>query len=193
MGRSRPLRTIWLPALALAGCGGYSSVAGNGDARNVSASLPNDPSEDPCFRRVGDVWHHVGERNCVPLLPRQRMRGVWVYDFEESSFIPNATAIPRADNRVRFRVNLHVVPGDIARVAGTPLGRRDAQAFAIDFLGRRSNSIEPYDEYIVVVDRIISARYLGPAPEPDFVQNENVNLNQPLPADLWDPATPPPG
>ncbi len=130
----------------------------------------------------------------MPLLPRQRMRGIWIHDFEESSFIPNAVSIPRADNRIRFRVDLDVVPEDIARVAGTPLSRRDAQAFAIDFLGRRSNSIAPYDEYVVVVDRIISARYLGPAPEPDFVRNNvrDTDLNQPLPANVWDPDAPQP-
>lgn len=183
-----------LLVLMLGGCGGYSSGAGNGQAGNASARVPRDLSDDPCFRRVGNVWHHVGERNCVALLPRQRMRGVWIYDFEESSFIPNAGSIPRANNRVRFRVNLDVVPEDVARVSGTPLSTREAQAFAIDFLGRRSNSIEPYDEYVVVVDRIISARYLGPAPEPDFVRGKigAADLNRPLPADLWNPSAPQP-
>jgi hypothetical protein len=186
--------------LILAGCGGYSSEVRNGQTANAFARVPDDPSQNPCFRRVGNVWHHVGEGNCVELLPPQRMRGVWIYDFEESSFIPNAVSIPRADNRVRFRVNLQVVPEDIARASRTQLNMRGARAFAIDIIGRRSKNSGPYyiggDEYIVVVDRIISARYLGLAPEPDFVRALNegreVNFNQPLPADLWNPNTPQP-
>lgn len=180
--------------LTLGGCGGHSYGAGNSQAANASPGAPRDPSQDPCFRRVGEVWHHVGEGNCVELPPPQRMRGVWIHDFEESSFIPNASAILGADNRIRFRVNLQVVPEDIARVSGIPLSTREAQAFSIDIIGRRSKNSGPYyigaDEYIIVVDRVISARYLGPAPEPDFVRDESVNLNQPLPADLWNAAAP---
>jgi hypothetical protein len=175
----------------LGACSGGSLEGGEGESRNSSSkasAVQSNRSDDHCFVRVGEVLYHVGERLCGELLPPQRMRGIFVHGWEESSFIPNATTIPRADNRIRFRVDLSGDPAEIARMAGTRLDMRRAQVFAIDMVARRTRRAGAgLAVYVVVVDRIISARYLGLAPVPDFATDagRDIDLRRPLPEDLW--------
>jgi hypothetical protein len=104
------------------------------------------------------------------------MRGVWVQDFEEASFIAGTQTIPSPDNRVRFRMYLEVDPKAVERLTQTTMDMKQPRAVALDFIGRRSKEAGPYytgsNDYVVVVDRLISARYLGRAPVPDFVPAE---------------------
>ena len=162
--------------LVLAACA-VSGSDQTGNQSNVVADLiasrEKQMGSDPCWRRDGASWRHVGWRNCLLFPPPQRMRGVWVQDFEESSFIPRTQTIPAPDNRVRFRVYLEVDPKAVERLTQTLMDMKQPRAVALEFIGRRSKEAGEYytgsDDYVVLVDRLISARYLGRAPVPDFV------------------------
>lgn len=94
--------------------------------------------------------------------PAERMRGVWVTGFEQSGFVPDATAIPAVDDPTRSRIWLAFAPGSPPDPAiRAELDKlRTIGAVAIEFVGRRSRGANA--DRIVMVDRIISMRILGP-------------------------------
>jgi hypothetical protein len=111
----------------------------------------------------------VAGRDCPDLLPAVRMRGVWVTGFERSGFVPDATEAPLYSDPSPDRIWLDFddsSPPDPALRAELDKMRTTA-AVAIEFVGRRSRSPGNYGHLggardMVVVERIISARILGP-------------------------------
>ena len=164
-------RAAPLALLLLAGaCGGRST----NEAIDREAQLAQEVarvqwSMNPCLIDEGDVLRSRRFRDCVELLPQERMHGLWYAKFEGSEYLPNATSAPR----VRVVDIMVTHPGfDIEldgeavwRMAGQPREPAAVQAVALDFLGRRSRYRGAYitgdDNYLVVVDQLISARLLG--------------------------------
>lgn len=137
-------------ALALAGC----SADGSAIANNA-AQAPPAPRRS-CIAPVGPS--NIG--NC-DFGPVERMRGVWVTGFELSAFLPGETAIPTNRDPRLNGLSLAFAPGaspdPALRRALDALGTTGAAA--IEFDGRRARNGE-----VVIVDRIISQRMLGPLP-----------------------------
>lgn len=109
--------------------------------------------------------------SCDELLPPERMQGIWVNGFEVSGFVPGATGLPQPGDRSYGRIWLSFAEG----VAPDPALRaemdkvRGRVAVAIEFVGRRSRHEGAHVHMggarsQVVVDRILSARLLGPMP-----------------------------
>lgn len=108
--------------------------------------------------------------HCADFLPAERMHGVWVTGFEQSAYLPDATAIPARDDPERHRTWLTfadgAAPDPALRAALDKMGT--TAAVAVEFDGRRSRS--PGNGYghlggadqLVIVDRIVSMRILGP-------------------------------
>ena len=96
------------------------------------------------------------------------MRGVWVTGFEVSNFIPGATQAPGRDDTDWQGTWLTFASG--ATPDPSIWAERDrlgGAAVAIDFIGRRSRRSGDYGHMggasqIVIVDRILSLRVLGP-------------------------------
>jgi hypothetical protein len=93
--------------------------------------------------------------------PAERIEGVWVTGFEQSQFVPAGTGGRDPKEAPVPRAWLAFAPG----VAPDPALRAEidkrggANAVGIIFIGRRARA----PGQVVVVDRIISARILGPA------------------------------
>lgn len=132
-------------------------------------------SMDPCMLDDGVVISSRPLRDCVDLLPQERMHGVWYSGLEFSEFVRNATSAPPIRT-----LRLNAPAAD--RPAYLEMDRETAMriptipppywaqnyAWLIDFVGRRSKHPGGYamsgeDEDLVVVDRLISVRLLGPA------------------------------
>lgn len=123
-------------------------------------------ARDPCWRRERGGWHHsIG--HCEAMSSPQRITGVWVTAFEESSFFPGATAIPDANDPLRFTQAIELNQAQIHRLTGPVSADLNGNAFLLTFIGRRTR--DPYSvdctgmpHFSVVVDRLISAHHLGP-------------------------------
>ena len=163
--------TLWSTGLALllAGCADPSEPLDGGYPLDLHDSLGAGLKHDPCQRREKTGWHYsVG--HCLAMAPMERMSGVWVTAFEESGFIPGATAIPDPNDARRFAQELELDDRKIVKLTGPmPLGGHSyhGEAYLVTFVGRRTR--DPYDvgcdgiaQFSVVVDRLMTARYLGP-------------------------------
>jgi hypothetical protein len=144
-----------------------AEAAMNEAAAEAQALLDN----DPCIRSEGNVIRSLPYRDCVDLLPPERMRGVWYVALEESGFLPGATTAPAqrywATDRPlpEHEIWLDVDHMDAAlRQAGPLPEGHGALALAIDFVGRRPRNNEGSYGHgggarkLIVVDRIISIR-----------------------------------
>ena len=111
----------------------------------------------PCIGPITDA----GLANC-DFGPAERMRGVWVTGFERSEYVPGGTGGRAEGDPGPRRAWLAFAPGaapDPALRAELD-GLRATAAVDIEFIGRRARP----PGAVVVVDRIISARSLGPLP-----------------------------
>lgn len=167
---------MFLAALALLGaCGQQPSAlrAWQQDIQLADRTAEVRDSMNPCRIEEGSVRRLRPYRDCVDLLPQERMRGVWYRGSEESNFIPNATAAAAVRTRgihwvnPEFRTFLEVDPALAAQVPPVPPHDGiETHAWLIDFVGRRARSPGTYytDEadHLVVLDRLISIRLLGP-------------------------------
>ena len=119
-------------------------------------------AEDPC-RGSFDYEH------CAEFLPAERMQGVWVTGFEQSGFIPGPAALPDPADPRRSRIWLDFAAGS----PPDPALRRELDAMrttaavAMEFIGRRGRHPGRYGHLggareVVIVDRIVSMRILGP-------------------------------
>jgi hypothetical protein len=153
----------------LAGCADPTEPLDGGRPLDFDDRLGADLKHDPCRRREKSGWHYsVG--HCLAMAPMGRMSGVWVTAFEETSFIPGATAVPDPNDPRRFAQELELDDRKIVKLTGPmPLGGHSyhGEAYLVTFVGRRTR--DPYDvgcdgiaQFSVVVDRLMSARYLGP-------------------------------
>lgn len=129
----------------------------------VSFGLDERLEVPPCFRVVEFGIQHVGEEACFRFGPPARMQGVWLPEFEGSSFFQNARVRPTRDfSRSQTWLDLD------SRVVLPKLGVRDdgeLKAVAVDFVGRRSIFPGMYghlggSRHYIIVDRLISAKLL---------------------------------
>lgn len=148
-----------LIAAALGGCG-------DAPVSRQDREAPVNRSEDPPPRRtasgsgpcVGPIGDEALEQ--CDFAPAERMRGVWVTGFERSEYVPGGTGARAEGDPGPERAWLAFAPG----VFPDPELRaeldklRSTAAVDIDFIGRRARP----PGAVVVVDRIISARSLGP-------------------------------
>lgn len=92
--------------------------------------------------------------------PAERMRGVWVTGFERSEYVPGGTGARVEGDpgppRAWLAFAPDVYPDPALRAELDKL--RATAAVDIEFIGRRARA----PGQVVVVDRIISARSLGP-------------------------------
>ena len=100
------------------------------------------------------------------------MNGVWVTGFEETSFFPNAKAIPARNDPRRYRMMLDIDPERVNKLLGRRLFDGDYHAIRLTFVGRQSEyplNIDCYGgrDYLVVADWVVRARYLGKIGNPD--------------------------
>jgi hypothetical protein len=129
-------------------------------------------SMDPCVIDEGDAISSRRYRDCLDLLPQERMRGIWYSGFEESGFVRGATSAPavrvigRDSRNPEFETFLELDEDAVWRRLGIPQDHMETHAIALDFLGRRSRHAGAYyaseHGHVVVLDRLISARLLGP-------------------------------
>jgi hypothetical protein len=131
----------------------------------VAAESMEGVANRDCFRAERGRWHHsVG--HCQAMLPARETAGVWVTAFEESSFFPGAAAIPDANDPARFTREIELDDGEVVRLSGHAPSTPNGEAYLLTFTGRRTRDPWfdchgiPNDAF--VVDRLESARYLGP-------------------------------
>jgi hypothetical protein len=148
---------IAAPILLLAACSGGAADEGNQIAR--AEPQPPRPRAEPAGPCVGPIMSDILER--CNLGPPERLRGVWVTGFERSEFVPGGTGARAKGDPGPRREWLAFAPG----VFPDPAVRAEADAMRttvaveIEFEGRRARP----PGAVVVVDRIISMRVLGPA------------------------------
>jgi len=114
----------------------------------------------PCLRGETD---RLPDDQCYRMAPPERMRGIWIDEFEGSRFLPGLTAAPAADPagpRIWLDMDAHPVPALPAE------RRRPGGVYLVDFIGRRTLYPGHYghmgmSEQEVVVQRLISARAVG--------------------------------
>ncbi|HVQ09360.1 MAG TPA: hypothetical protein VMS43_13085 [Allosphingosinicella sp.] len=157
-------RAFALPiAAALAGCGPGASEA---PVNRQSGDVPMNRQEgEPPRRTAQESGPCVGPISPEGLAqcefgPAERMRGVWVTGFERSDYVPGGTGARVEGDPGPPRAWLAFAPGvfpDPALRAELDALRATA-AVDIEFIGRRARP----PGAVVVVDRIISARSLGP-------------------------------
>jgi hypothetical protein len=132
-------------------------------------------SMNPCIIDEGDNRRFRHYRDCVDLLPQERMQGVWYQGFDESGFVPNATTAPAGRimgiHWVNPEFHTFLEADREAEPHLPPPARFDSMtnAWLIDFVGRRAKHPGHYyagqwgdDHNLVVLDRLISIRLLGP-------------------------------
>lgn len=148
-----------LLAAALAGCGSEAPVNRQSGERPMNGEDPApkrvaQPS-GPCIGPITDE----GLANC-DFAPAERMRGVWVTGFERSEYVPGGTGARAEGDPGPPRAWLAFAPGVLPDPAlrAELDGLRATAAVDIEFIGRRARP----PGAVVVVDRIISARSLGP-------------------------------
>jgi hypothetical protein len=164
-------RALLLTAMALAACApGDGNALANGQEGKPNLP-PVGPVSPPPPPPEGDRCNgSMNYERCADFLPAERMHGVWVTGFEQSSYVPNATAAPAVDDPERHRTWLTFastgLPDPAIRAELDKLGT--TAAVAIEFDGRRAlPSRNGYGhlngaEQLVIVDRIVSMRILGP-------------------------------
>ncbi len=160
---------LWL-AILLSACGEKSDEerpldGGRPLHDRVDARSRKDLADQPCWRAERGRWHYsVG--HCEAMVPAREMEGVWVTAFEESSFFPGVAGIPDANDPARFSREIELDDREVARLSGRAPSDPRGEAYRLTFEGRRTRDIR-FDcfglpSYAVVVDRLKSARYLGP-------------------------------
>lgn len=160
--------------LLVAGCGQPSPPlnAVERELQLARATARVRRSMDPCLIDEGEVLRSRQYRDCLKLLPQERMRGVWYSGFEESGFVANATAAPAVrvigpdSVNPEFETFLELDDAAVWRRVGAPQDHMETHAIALEFVGRRSKYPGAYysgeGNHVVVLDRLISARLLHP-------------------------------
>lgn len=120
----------------------------------------------PCSRRRNEngavVIEPIPSEDCYRLDPPRRMAGVWLVEFEGSSFLPGASKVPdwrSSEDDIWLEYDWRKVP---------PGSRARTNAYFIEFIGRKSSYPDSYghlggSRHLVIVDRLISIRPLPPA------------------------------
>ena len=138
--------------------------------------LTEQVGSNPCARADDPSWYLVGG-HCFEMLPRERMAGVLVTGFEESSFFPNAKAIPDRNDPRRYRLNLDVDLDRIHRMLPVEMDPLRYHAIVLTFFGWRSRypigiDCEGERSYKFVADEVETARYFGTIADPDLPERD---------------------
>jgi hypothetical protein len=166
----RSFATILL-LIGLGGCSDRSSVAAPyksaWDRAAIQLGLAGFVYQ-PCYRRertaYGDVLGFIGYEECFHFNPPERMLGVWLNRGEDAEFLPDVTASP---------VGGPQSPEDSVWLAFTKnelLLEDDAEAYAVEFVGRRATYPGRYghlgmSSHMILVDELLSAT---PVPPPNM-------------------------
>lgn len=151
------------PLILLNGCGDAGTYAHWGD--RLSAATGGLFGQ-PCSRGETD---RLPDDQCYRMTPPERMRGIWIDEFEGSRFLPGLTAAPATDPpgpHIWLEMDAHPVPA-------LPEERRgQGRVVLLDFIGRRTLYPGNYghlgmSEHEVVVQRLISAREIAPGARSD--------------------------
>ena len=136
----------------------------------ISEPLEQAIAHDPCFRMEHGHWHQsVG--HCRPMMPAERLRGVWLTGFELSEFVPNAARFAEAAAREGGAHEIEIDEEQVQRVAGVKHAGPGAGGYEIAFIGRRTRDPVDVDcqgraRFTIVVDRLLTARDAGTEPPP---------------------------
>lgn len=119
----------------------------------------------PCTRRERGGWHQ-SVVHCERMTPAKRLVGVWVTAFEENSFLPDQRSVPAPDDPRRFASGLEFDSELAVGLSGHRPKDPNGEAYLLTFIGRRTYdpSFDCYGRpsFTYVVDRLVSANYLGP-------------------------------
>lgn len=151
--------------LLLAACSGGAGNDSNRIAENDPPSTPPLPQPGPAPDLPSPCVGPISEAMLArcDFGPREELRGVWVTGFERSEFVPGGTGARAEGDPGPRRDWLAFAPG----VTPDPAVRAEADALRttaaveIHFEGRRARP----PGAVVVVDRIIAMRVLGPTRE----------------------------
>lgn len=156
----------------LAACGSPGPAPSAAERRMAldMANLRVRLSMNPCIDQRGAMSVPRRLRDCLTLGPGERIRGVWYQGLEQSAFREGATSAS-----ARRIIDLEHMPPEFDThldVQGVPplwnfileqQGR--TKAIAVEFVGRRTtgedSGIAEF-RHVIVMDRLISARVLGP-------------------------------
>lgn len=120
----------------------------------------------PCYRKrtdaYGDVYVFIGSEECFRFNPPERMRGIWLNEFEGSAFLPNATVAPAVWTYSPDAIWLESTGPEPLLSDGHP-------AYAIEFIGRRATYPGSYghmgmSRHLIIVDEVLSS---NPVPPPE--------------------------
>lgn len=156
---------------------GACDRSGRSDAEDGGRSLRQGPvstaeeeslRHQPCWRKERGGWHY-GLQHCLPMGRAEEMRGVYITAFEESSFIAGTTTLPDPDDPRRYANDVGLEPDIVFRFAGAMPASSLGDAYALTFIGRRTRDPLAVDcqgraSFGYVVDRLLTARYLGAEP-----------------------------
>lgn len=141
-----------------------------------SATPP--PDKERCFledrKSAVVVLRYIGDRACVDFMPPRQITGVWIDQFEGSSFHENVGDLDGVRGRAHTTWltidKASVLPGDFK-----PARKRPPHAYRLTFVGRTARDMnrKPLEGYghfgmspgLVLVDRLLSAEDLGPIPD----------------------------
>ncbi|MBI1682519.1 hypothetical protein [Caulobacter hibisci] len=137
---------------------------------------PPSPPESHCFVREQTNGHvfvrYLGDRACVDFAPARTISGVWIDQFEGSSFYEGATSL--SDIAGRKHTTWLTLDAQTELPAGFVRKRPTARAYRLTFVGRNARDMDrlPLEGYghfgvspgLVLVDRLTVWEDLGPAP-----------------------------
>lgn len=161
----RTLATL-LVLLGIGGCSDRSSVAApyksSWDRVAIQLGLAGLVYQ-PCYRNEDGVLTFVGHDECFRFNPPEQMHGVWLNRGEDAEFLSHPTTSPAGCLKS---------PEDsvsLAFMQSEPLLKGDAEAYAVEFVGRRATYPGRYGHLgmsrcVILVDQLLSA---APVPPPD--------------------------
>lgn len=125
---------------------------------------------EPCTTHADGVIYYDTGPNCYRFDPPRRFKGIWLYEFEGSTFLENATSVPTRRPAYSDTAWLMYDP---AAIDPKPEYNRYSNgrncypihAFEVDFVGRRSPEGHGHLGLFgseIWVDKMLSARSLRP-------------------------------
>lgn len=173
----------------LAACheGGRSDAEDGGAnlvRRPLSAAEEESLRHQPCWRKEAGGWHE-SLQHCVAMAGAQQIRGVFITAFEEHSFIPGDGTLPDPDDPRRYATEIELEPSIVYRFAGATPRSLLGDAYALTFIGRRTRDPLGVDcqgraSFAYVVDRLLTARYLGAEPRAPHLVTPAESRAQPV-------------